>query len=306
MTLLRTLGDDLVEKRLWPIAAALLAAIVAVPLVLSGGRQVTTSSGGPAIAPGSGRTAKVHLDTTSPPSVQVRSSKARNPFTSHSMPRVAPPAAATTQPAPATTISSGIAPKPATSVSPPAQTTTATRTTAIATTPKKTVATRHEKLAATATKYRVAWRWGVDGSQRGSHNVARLSALPSPSAPALIYLGLLKRKASMVAMFLVEPGVQLEGDGRCLPDPNACHILKMRAHQSELVTAGGVRFRLDVAHIQRGHTTPAAAKRLRARESKAGRKALRAAIAAGVPGVGTFVFNHKKGLLAPYVAAAKG
>lgn len=318
--LLRNLTGDLVEKRLWPIAAALLAAIVAVPLVLGGGRAAHNSSSSP--APGgspapAAKAPQVRLDTSAPASINSRSGKARNPFTSHSMPKTpaATTAAGTSVPAataPASSTGSAASPavqSPAPSSTAPSQSVAKTRPVTTVTKPADKPAAKTHKTAAahaTAAKYRVAWRWGVEGSQAGNHNVARLSALPSPQAPALIFLGLWKRPTGMAAMFLVEPGAQVEGDGRCAPGPAACHILKMRAHQTEFVTTGQVRYRLDMVHVERGHATPTAAKRLRLRESKAGRKALRAAIDASVPGVAEFVFDRKKGLLAPYVPGAKG
>jgi hypothetical protein len=315
--LLRNLTGDLVDRRLWPIAIALVAAIAAVPLVLGASARHAASPRKPAAsppapratsAPGAKALPEVRLDTSTPASVARDSAKVRNPFTSRSMPKASDATAATTttaSPAPASATPSSAASTQTASSGAPTVATSKPAPAPVAA-PRTSVAHNSPVVHAAATKYRVAWRWGVEGSQAGNHDVARLTALPTPSAPALIYLGLLKRKASMVALFLVQPGAKLEGDGRCLPDPNACHVLKMRAHQSEVVTFGQVRYRLDVAHIQRGHTTAATAKRLRARESKAGRKALRAAIDAGVPGVGAYVFDAKKGLLAPYVAAAKG
>jgi hypothetical protein len=293
------------DRRLWPLAAALVAAIAAVPLVLVGG-SATRTTGESAPAPAKPSAAahsaagpQVHLDTAPAPGVVARHSKARNPFTSHAMPKDPAAAPAAAAPAPA--------PVAAPAASSPSQGAATNAPAATVTKPATGPAVQHRTAAAhaTAAKYRVAWRWGVDGSQVGNHDVARLTALPSPHAPALIFLGLLKRSGGMAAMFLVEPGAQLEGDGRCLPDPGACHVLKLRAHQSELVTVGAVRYRLDLAHVQRGHVTPAAAKRARLRESHAGRKALRAAIDARVRGVGEFVFDRAKGLLAPYVPGAK-
>jgi hypothetical protein len=306
--LMRNLAGDLVDRRLWPFAAALLAAIAAVPLLLMSGsasRNTSESTPAPAKPAPAAHAAQVHLDTAAPSNTVVRTSKARNPFTSRSMPK---DATATASSPPAAT--------PAPAISTPAATSSPAQSVAKSS-PEATVnppaaqapaAAPHGAATARATaiKYRVAWRFGIEGSPQGNHDVARLTALPSPHAPALIFLGLLKRPGGMAAMFLVEPGAQAQGDGRCLPDASACHILKLRAHQSEVVTFGQVRYRLDMAHIQRGHATPAAAKRLRTRESHAGRKALRAAIDAGVRGVGEFVFNRKKGLLAPYVPGAQG
>src|SRR5580704_15327349 len=84
MNFLNSIISDLRSKRLWPIAAVLLVAVIAVPVLLSSGSsstptpvaQVPPQSGGATPIPGT-----PVLSVNDTPSHAKITGKARNPFT---------------------------------------------------------------------------------------------------------------------------------------------------------------------------------------------------------------------------------
>ena len=80
MNHLRTLVRDLVERRLWPVALALVIALVAVPVVLGRGGEQTPAPIAAAPATGDSSTAQkaeVTLDTGVPRHPRPRRRRAR-------------------------------------------------------------------------------------------------------------------------------------------------------------------------------------------------------------------------------------
>src|SRR5690242_12377234 len=93
MSFLRNVLRDLVEKRLWPVAIALVAALVAVPIVLGGSSDagapaadVAAAPAGAADQPAAGAEA-VSLATPAEGPVD-RPGKTRDPFVQHHLPKV--------------------------------------------------------------------------------------------------------------------------------------------------------------------------------------------------------------------------
>src|SRR6202035_4133077 len=78
MTLLRQIWQDLRSKRLWPVAAVLLVAIVAVPVVLSGSSSAPTVA--PPRAPAPVANGLPAVSDTALPASSAPTGSARNPF----------------------------------------------------------------------------------------------------------------------------------------------------------------------------------------------------------------------------------
>ena len=77
----RKLLDDLVSKRLWPIALLLVVALVAVPVVIGGSSEPAGSPDVAAIAdPASIESAATAVDLVGPPEVRSRPGAVRDPF----------------------------------------------------------------------------------------------------------------------------------------------------------------------------------------------------------------------------------
>jgi hypothetical protein len=112
----------------------------------------------------------------------------------------------------------------------------------------------------------------------------RLQPLPSAENPVLIYLGVLKD--GKTAVFLVDHGVQAIGDGNCVPFPEQCETIRMRAGDTEffdVVDATGnvsAQYQLDLIKIHKGNTASTAKANA---SSKAGRRALKARVSADGP-----------------------
>src|SRR3954468_24628166 len=86
MSAVRNIFNDLVDRRLWPVALALLAALVAVPVMLGGGSSASSpASPDPlASAAASGGTAQAAISVSAPSTARHdRPGAVRNPFTQH-------------------------------------------------------------------------------------------------------------------------------------------------------------------------------------------------------------------------------
>lgn len=253
---------QLVERRLWPLAVLLIAALAAVPMLLAHEPEApapssVASSSAPAIA-------KAALATQ--PIVTVGDGVARdarrkvlgarkNPF----KPKVtAKKVEAATAAEPA---------KPATSPETPVTVSPTTPTVVTPLAPKKT----YELFS-------LRVRFGLSSdTELKARNLNRLKALPLAAFPALIYLGVLDDRRT--AVFLVDHGATVQGDGDCNPSPEDCQTLHMRVGDIAFIDATfegqQYQFQLELRKIRRKKTTDATALKATA---KGGRNALRARV----------------------------
>jgi hypothetical protein len=293
MSLVRNVWNDLVEKRLWPVAIVLVIALVAVPVLITRGQSTSTSAGVVATAAPAGPVAGTAVVSLAPSATGPtnRPGKVRNPFTQAAGP-AAPSTVASTAPA-SSPSGSGSTPSSGGGGTPTTPTTTAPTTT----TPVKKKSARPDVLDT----YRVSLRFGQAGAQHVIHNVARLAPLPSARAPFFVFLGVLQD--GKTAVFLVSSDAAATGDGKCRPSATDCETIEMKAGDTEffdlsLGSAGVLQYQLDVLHVQRRKTdTKAVAARAHKREAHAGRSSLRAVIAAGELGVSRYVYSSKLGVL---------
>lgn len=315
MTFLRSLVRDLVEKRLWPVAAALLVALVAVPVVLGGGSGPAPASRavgtGGALAPGAdaATTARVSVATPASSTTKTRRPGAvRNPFKQQYQPKPVTTASGATS---AGTGSAGAAAGGGAQTTAPSAgggTAPSAGTTPDVKSPSPTVIRpvgprRVAPSVAQRRVYRVAVRFGEIGAMKTRHDAARLTSLPSTAEPLVMFMGV--RSDGKTAVFLVAPGVHTRGDGWCRPRRGACQTLEMRAGDHEVLematgTAGIVQYHLVVARVvRRTLKSPKTAARKHARSSKSGRELLRTAIARDVPGASAFRYDRLYGVLRP-------
>ena len=111
-------------------------------------------------------------------------------------------------------------------------------------------------------------------------NLPRLKALPSAEDPVLVYLG--PGKDAKTAVFLLDEGVEVQGDGDCKPSPHNCETLHMHVGDTEFLDvkdeSGNVtaQYQLDLLSIKTSRTKNAAeAWKARAKVSDAGRRVVR-------------------------------
>jgi hypothetical protein len=249
MRLLTDLWQDLVEKRLWPIAVALVAVAVAVPVLLSkspAGRVAAAPARTPRAAAGD------HVQSGSAVTVGstgFRDALSRAPLKDPFKQQHIPSAQSTTSIARATaTAPAGTGASGLSTGQTGAQTVVRTGG---ATTGRSGGGTRPRRVPATRLKLQL--RFGVVGGTLKTYEVVALRALPSASNPVLIYLGMLKD--GKTASFLVSSGSSPQGDGTCKPSPLVCRTLLMKKGDKELLkveqNAGAVQYRLTVKRLVR-------------------------------------------------------
>jgi hypothetical protein len=264
-----SLRRDLFERRLWPVVALLVAAVIAAPVLLlksasaSGtSTPVPSAPAAPAAAPGAAAaptTSAAHAAKT----VRVKqlvASMPRDPFASGMAKLSSKPSpqtntsAGTASSTPATSASKATASSagtPVAMVSPsPAVSSTTTTSTTTATTPAATAATTPATAPSTVssaprsetspakdqswTLYSLSMRFGKDTSARLRTNVARLTPLPSAKQPDVMFMGVMA--GGKQAVFALGAGVGHTGPGLCRPDRTRCSAIVLKAGQTEQIT----------------------------------------------------------------------
>jgi hypothetical protein len=278
MSVLNDTWAYLVQRKLWPLAVLLIAALVAVPMMLAKDPE-------PAAAPvADTKTSQSQLATEPIVALAGPGDRAerrrvlgsrKNPFKlavlpkKAKVPKVTDPAAATDPASGGTPVSNGTAPGVGVTPITPGDTT-----------PKKV----YERFELT-----VRFGTSSETGELPKGDLKRLEALPSAEEPVLVYLGVLGDKKT--AVFLVDAGVVAQGDGKCMPSRTSCETIHLKAGETEFIDVAGedgestaAQFQLDLVKIRRTTTTSAkAAKRSYARVSKAGQKIVRARVAGDGP-----------------------
>jgi hypothetical protein len=213
--LAQDLWNDLREKRLWPIALALLVCVIAVPVVLAKSTVEPPAPDPAAVKPPPERP-DLDLEVVGGPSATAAGSSldgfaSKNPFR--------PPAkvvkggdeeeAAPSSDAP----SSSGGEKPASGdepsggdgpTTPPA--------------PSRPPTTTQYEYVADVTFW--------NGNRRRSiKSMAKLDMLPSESAPLLIFMGVTRNGSN--AVFLVDSTLRAAGEGRCSPSRSNCAFVRI-------------------------------------------------------------------------------
>jgi hypothetical protein len=271
---------QLVERRLWPLAALLVAALVAVPVMLSKD-PAPVASAPTAVASAQGETQPIVSigDPAQTENVRKVLGSRKNPFRPAIAAKEAKPVSdATVAQAPSGDAKTDA---PATGGAAPA---TGGGGEAVSGPPAPTVAPAPTTPEKTYELYSLKVRFGDSAADTlPARTVKRLKALPSSEDAALIYLGLLKDRKT--AVFLVDGAAKVQGDGRCLPSTADCQTLQMKRGDTAFIDMpsadGGSdrQFQLDLVKIRTSETTDAkAAARSYAAEARGGRAALRARV----------------------------
>lgn len=299
---LKRIARDLVEKRLWPVAALLLAAIVAVPMLI--GSSAEPPAPAPAATAAVAPEAKSLVTVVDPAESgsATRPGEIRDPFYDPpEAPEETVAAAADTAPvssrgAAPTAATSG--PKQAVQPPPPA-----------APTPRAPVR-RSGSTAAKGSYHRTMVQW-YETRAGASRPLARLTPLGGAAHPAALFLGITKSKGTY-AMFLLAPGVTSHGDGTCENETN-CRMIGLKAGETQVVTlppaADGRsrQLRLKVTSVKSIETDAATARERRAHVHADGRKAMREMWQdrPTAEALGPIRYDEPTGLLFKVPAAAK-
>ena len=286
MSPVRKLLDDLVSKRLWPIALLLVVALVAIPVVIGGSSE---PAGSPDVAalpdPASIDSAAAAVELVGPPEVRSRPGAVRDPFrrtkrkvaskgsakTSSSSSKSASPSKSSTSSKP----SSGAGSGSGTGTPSPAK-------------PKPPVTVPVEPGAAVVARSVFETTVHFTGPRADyEHPLDRLAVFGETDSPALQYLGV--SRGGEYAIFLLGPAATAAAGeiGACIvADP--CRAIGLRRGEklSVRVTEPGAAARdytLEVTSLRRvARASAAVAQREREHVAKGGREALRT-IADDVP-----------------------
>jgi hypothetical protein len=254
------LWRQFVQRRLWPVAILLIAALAAVPMAL------TKDPAPPAPAPAVPVTAPDASDElasqpiVAPAEARITRRKvlggAKNPF---GVPKQASTAPSATDGPVVSVQDTGDdgagtgGSSPSAGAGSPPSTGSPAPTAPAPVEPTPTPKPEPKKYALHELTVRFG---GADDATRQS--VKRLQPLPSAELPVLIYLGVVDD--GKVAEFLVDHGVAPVGDGECKPSPEQCETIRLRAGETEFFDVndetGAVtgQYQLDLIKIHRGGT----------------------------------------------------
>jgi hypothetical protein len=256
------LWRQFVQRRLWPVAILLVAALAAVPLALK--KDPAPPAPAPAV-PVSAPDASDELAAqpiVAPAEARITRRKvlggAKNPF---GVPKQAT-APTSTAGGPVVSVqdtggddgsgTGGSSPSAGGGGSPPSAGLPApTAPVPVEPTPEPTPAPKKYAMHELTVRF-----GGADEATRRS--VKRLQPLPSAELPVLIYMGVVGD--GKVAEFLVDQGVVPVGDGECTPSPEQCETIRLRAGETEFLDvtdeAGTVtgQYQLDLIKIHKGGT----------------------------------------------------
>jgi hypothetical protein len=304
MNILKGIVTELRERRLWPVAVALLIGLVAVPVLLSKSPSSSASTQVPP-AGGSGPSGhSVSVKLAGNPSDALHG-KTRDPFAQqHGATATTPaggvPAGAGSSVSPASTgtsasVSAGSSPSTGSSLggsnvggsssgggssssvtSGGGSSSSAPASSTAPATPKRATKPVPTGLSATEA-YRVALSiTNPAGGVQPIDPLVRLTPLPSLQQPLLVELGVLKGTSHV--LFAVQPGAVVSGPGACIPGPVDCEILSLAPGQTESLAQSGspqaaTLFQITDLSVDR-YATAAQASRARANVSRAGSQLL--------------------------------
>lgn len=229
------LWHDLKEKRLWPVAVALLAGLVAVPVLLAKS-PAPAPAPAPVAAPAAKpdvlkQLAKVKLGTDVPGDGSTLGVfNPSDPFT--------PPKGAIKKQDDGTSKNPG--PTPGTTPSPTGGDTTGG--TGGTTSPGGTTGggtpngnTGGGTTTTTTTyKYVVDLTFSANGKTRHIKGMEKLEMLPNQNSPLLIFMGVTAKGSS--AVFLVDSTLKAAGEGKCKPSASQCALAYIGAGSKYMFT----------------------------------------------------------------------
>lgn len=288
MTFLRNIGADLVEKRLWPVAVALLVALVAIPALLGSSAKEPTDDGvSPALAASAAKSQPAVTLNTKAVGRRVRGGSSKNPFKQLFVVKVDTGIGGTVPTGTGTTGTGASDNTPSGNVNSGSPA------------PKSNKPKSQPKTSSTV--YRATLLFGEPGAQETIADIPRLTPLPSIEDPFFVFLGVKEDGKTLV--FLVSSDATAEGDGKCSPS-DTCETIEMQAGDTETfklkTDAGEKTYQMDVVKISKAKASSAkAASKARARHSKAGAALLTLARedSSAPEMLGHYRWNSKRGVL---------
>lgn len=132
------------------------------------------------------------------------------------------------------------------------------------------------------------------GKAATARALARLTPLPSASAPVALFLGVSERGAT----FALAPGAIASGDGACLD--GACRVIALEPKGKASIVAGGRTHTLHVRDVEKVPASEQKAREQRSSEHPEGRDVLRALIRndrSAAAAIGAIRYDRGEGVL---------
>ncbi len=275
ITPLRSLWDDLVERRLWPVAIVLVVGLVAIPVLLSKSAKPVAPPAAPPAGTGTASPtiafqAAVSTDGKKSSEIRknLRSFRQKNPFT--------PQGLSTGGGSTGATGAAGTATPSATSAQ-SASSGASTGSSSSSTGSSGSGATTHPSTTVKTFYYHytVNVLFGKKGSA-ATKTLSEFRALPDSNNPVLVFMGV--KSDGKTAVFLVSAKASTSGDGKCSPSDTECTFLYMTDGNKETIevvdTAGAITdYTLELKSISVKRTN--APQKAQAKSSKVARAAAR-------------------------------
>jgi len=250
MNAIKETWQQLLRRRLWPVALLLVAALVAVPMVLAKSPEPVPPAPVQQAKKDDISSTYVALADTAETTKRRRVLGAeKDPFEPKALPKVKKPKAT---PTPTAT--------PETKTEPGTGTGTgASSGGSGSTAPPSTVPTAPPAPTETVPAYSIKVRFGTtEADDLAETRVERMSVLPDEENPVLVYRGV--EDGGKVAIFELTGDVEAQGDGTCAPTPEDCQYLKLRAGETEFITVtdtgteADAQYQLDLVKIYKKAT----------------------------------------------------
>ena len=237
MTQAKLIFNDLVEKRLWPVAVALVIALIAIPVGLSKSPSQHVATGGTGNSPLAGEWSRLLGEATPVVSLSAESSTptyrrrlarlhSKNPFIQQAIIR------AKTSSTSSTSGTGGAAPGGATNPVAPVSLPNATTTspsTGTGSQPSQPAQPKQFNYTATVS-------FGLEGKV-SKKTLLLTDPLPNADSPIVAFMG--ASGGGKKAVFAVFAGASPRGVGECKPSADKCNFLYLKKGDVELFDVTG-------------------------------------------------------------------
>jgi hypothetical protein len=102
--------------------------------------------------------------------------------------------------------------------------------------------------------YELDVKFGRPGNEKRYRHLSRMSFLPSPKVPALLFMGVPVDAKS--AIFFVHPSLSHQGEGECIPSEQNCNFIQLAIGRDEFLAVNDYEFRMHLIGIHRVKLDP--------------------------------------------------
>jgi hypothetical protein len=251
--------QDLREKRLWPVAAGLLLALVLVPFVLIKPAAQPPAPAGPSVATDAKQLEPINAAKAllKPAEESVSNGSALEAFLTKNPFKPIKDLRAEAGVAPTTITSSGSAGS-GTSGAPVSGSTGGGTAAGGGTGGGSTGGTTGGGTTTKVFTYTATLRFGPSGHEEAFKDVRQLTVIPDEKTPLLVFLGVTSDRKK--AVFLVDSKLDTSGEGSCKPSGNECTFLYLAqgedSNEQLFTDVDGTEYTLRLDKLQRVELNP--------------------------------------------------